>query len=377
MLRRPTPDPSRLREGGNKRDLALSRLREGSNKRLLLPSRKREGRGVGRATALLLAIAITACTQQPKREMSRTLPTIVSLNPCADAILAEVTQPGQLLALSHYSADPRAASIDPAKARLYPTTRGTLEEVLALHPDIVIDGIFVAPATAAAYQRLGLRLETLGIAGTVEESRAQIRALAALAGNPAKGEALIARIEAALAAAAPTDGAAIPALVWEPGGIVPGDKTLIAELLRRTGFTNFAAARGLGQADQLPLERVLADPPRVILAAGSDRALSHPALSHLTGTTRAPLDPRLLYCAGPTIIPAAQRLAEVRRMLGPTPNPSRLREGSTVALSSPLPLAARARLSSPLPLAARVPLSTPPPLGGGAGGGQAAKHPPQ
>ena len=297
--------------------LPPSRLREGSP--FLLPSRLREGLGVGLATLAALTL-VTACSPQPRgetrRETTRYLPTIVSLNPCADAILAEVTAPGQLLALSHYSADPRATSMDPAKARQFRTTRGTLEEVLALRPDVVVDSTFVPPATAAAYRRLGLRLETLGIASTVEESRAQIRALAALAGNPAKGEALIGRIDTALAQTAPRPGTpAISALVWEPGGIVPGDSTLIAELLRRTGFANFAAARGLGQADQLPLERVLANPPRVILAAGSDRALRHPALEHLSGTSRAPLDPRLLYCAGPTIIPAARRLAEVRRAL--------------------------------------------------------------
>jgi iron complex transport system substrate-binding protein len=313
--------------------------------------------------ATLLTLA--ACTQQPaQRQKTHYIPTIVSLNPCADAILAEVTRPGQLLALSHYSADPRATSMDPAKARQYPTTRGTLEEVIALRPDMVIDGTFVPPATASAYRRLGLRLETLGIASTVEESRAQIRRLAALAGNPARGEALIARIDTALAQAAPPQGApAIPALVWEPGGIVPGDSTLIADLLRRTGFTNFAAARGLGQADQLPLEHVLADPPRVILTAGATRALNHPALARLHTSTREPLDPRLLYCAGPTIIPAANRLAEVRRLIGPTPNPSREREGSQVALLTPLPLAVSASLSSPLPPA------------GGVGGGQAAKRP--
>ncbi len=265
---------------------------------------------------MLCTLALAACTQTPAQTAPRAAPTIVSLNPCADAILAEVTAPGQLLALSHYSADPRASSMDPATARRYPTTRGTLEEIIALRPDVIVDGTFVPPATASAYQRLGMRLETLGIASTVEQSRTQIRALAALAGNPAKGEALIQRIDTALAAAAPNPGTkGVPALVWEPGGIVPGDGTLIADLLRRTGFANFAAARGLGQADQLPLERVMADPPRVILTAGPDRALSHPALAHLTGTARAPLDPRLLYCAGPTIIPAAKRLAQVRRAL--------------------------------------------------------------
>ena len=165
------------------------------------------------ATAVAAAATLAACT--PQVVIPHHARTIVSLNPCSDAILAEVASPGQILALSHYSADPRATSMDPAKARQYAATRGTLEEVLALHPDVVVDSTFVPPATAAAYQRFGLRLETLGIASTVEESRAQIRQLAALAGNPAKGEALIQRIGTALAQAAPPPGTPVlPALVW-------------------------------------------------------------------------------------------------------------------------------------------------------------------
>ena len=279
--------------------------------------RKREGsgsNGLRCAAALFAAATLAACT--PHAEPPHT-PKIVSLNPCSDAILAEVTGPGQLLAISHYSADPRSRSMDPRVARQYPATRGTLEEIIALHPDVVVDGTFVAPATAAAYHRLGVALETLPIAATVEDSHAQIRRLAALAGHADRGEALIQRINAALVQAAPAPGTvSLPALVWEPGGIVPGDRTLIADLLRRTGFANFSAARGLRQADQLPLERVLADPPRVILAAGETRALTHPALASLRNVATAPLDPALLYCAGPTIIRAAARLAEVRRALG-------------------------------------------------------------
>ncbi len=294
----------------------------------------------GRWRSIALSATLAACTQTPVQTVSHRTPKIVSLNPCSDAILAEVTQPGQLLAISHYSTDPRASSMDPAKARQYPATRGTLEEIIALRPDVVVDGTFVPPSTVAAYNRLGFALEALPIAATVEDSHAQIRRLAALAGHPERGEALIRRIDAALTIAAPPKGApAIPALVWEPGGIVPGDKTLIADLLRRTGFANFSAARGFGQADQLPLEHVLADPPRVILAAGSDRALTHPALANVNTTQRAPLDPALLYCAGPTIIRAAARLAEVRRALGPTHK----QEGSAFALSSPLPLAGAVR----------------------------------
>ena len=50
-------------------------------------------------------------------------------------------------------------------------------------------------------------------------------------------------------------------LLWQAGGIVPGEATLIAELLAHTGFASHAAARGLGQAD-VPAARSKCSPIR-------------------------------------------------------------------------------------------------------------------
>jgi iron complex transport system substrate-binding protein len=273
----------------------------------------------------VLPLLLSACTVAPVRDDSSTHlgsvegPTIVSLNPCTDAILAEVVDPGQLLAISSYSHNPASSSMDPAVAARFPATNGTVEEVFALQPDLVIDGNYTAPATKTALTRLGLRLEQLPIAPTADASLAQVRHLAALAGHPERGEMLVRRIEAALAAAA-SPGPPVSAVVWQSGGIVAGQGTLIDDLLRRTGFINLATARGLGQAEMLPLEVMLAEPPRVIFAAGNaraneDRLLRHPALAGLSSTTRARLDPALLWCGGPTIVRAAERLAVVRRSL--------------------------------------------------------------
>src|SRR5690606_30775566 len=99
-------------------------------------------------------------------------PTIVSLNPCTDAILAEVADPAQLLAISHYSHDPRATSMPLAEARRLRATGGTVEEVLALDPDVVVAGAFLPPATAQAFDRLGIRVETFGIVPDLAENAA-------------------------------------------------------------------------------------------------------------------------------------------------------------------------------------------------------------
>jgi iron complex transport system substrate-binding protein len=238
-------------------------------------------------------------------------PTIVSLNPCTDAILAEVTAPGQLLTISRYSRDPRGTSMPLGEAARYRTTGGTVEEVLALRPDLVVAGAFLDPAAARAFARLGVRVETVGLAATVAESEAQVRRLAALAGEPAKGEALVARIDRAVVAAH-RPGPRVPALVWQEGGLVPGPHTLVAELLGNSALASQSAARGLGQGAYLPLEEVLADPPRLIVAAGDERMQRHPALRRLPGVRYASLEPNVLYCGGPTIPRLAARLAELR-----------------------------------------------------------------
>lgn len=255
-------------------------------------------------------------------------PTIVSLNPCTDAILAEVADPAQLLAISHYSQDPRATSMPLAEARRFRVTGGTVEEVLALDPDVVVAGSFLPAAQAAAFRRLGVRVETFGIVPDLAENAAQVRRLAALAGHPERGEALLARTAAALAATR-FSGPKVRTLLWQEGGIVPGPDALIVRLMAHAGLASHSAARGLGQGAYLPLERVLADPPQLILATSGERMLTHPALRRLAGVRYEQLDSALLFCGGPTIIRAAERLAEIRSAV-PLPLAAGVRGGPVV-----------------------------------------------
>lgn len=289
--------------------------------------------------ALAALVLLAGCSSPAAEPAAEGAPTIVSLNPCTDAILAEVAGPGQVLALSHYSRDPRASSMDVARAKQFGVTGGTVEEVLALKPDMVVASEYMPPATRAGLEDFGVRVETFGIASTVEQSDAQIRRLAALSGNAAGGEILVDRIDAALVAAAPPPGSApIPAVLWQPSGIVPGEGVLVSELLRRAGFASHSAAIGMGQGDYLSLEHMIANPPQVLLVAGQERSQLHPALDALPQMHRETFDPGLLYCGGPTIIRALARLKDVRVGIeGKSPPPPRSseEEGAKVSRSTP------------------------------------------
>lgn len=263
-------------------------------------------------TVLLAALALAGCSPQVAQRAGGDLPTIVSLNPCTDAILVDIADPSQILALSHYSHDPQASSMDVARARRFAATGGTVEEVLALDPDLVIGSSFMPPATRAALEDLGLEVATFGITGSIADSERHVAELAQLAGHPERGAALNARIRETLERWEAEPGKRRAAIVWQPGGIVPGDEALVSEVLRRTGFDNASARDGLGQADYLSLESVLSHPPELLLVAGREVGQRHPTLDAVPGLRRENLDPNLLYCGGPTIARAAERLGRIR-----------------------------------------------------------------
>ncbi len=247
---------------------------------------------------------------------------VVSLNPCLDAILVQVADRGQIAALSHYARDPHGSTIA-AVARTLPFTYESAEEVVALRPDLVLAAGHSSPATRAALARLGVAMALFDVPATVAQSLAQVRRIAALVGRPARGEALVGRIEAALAAAAPPPGAGrLSAVVYQPNGFAAGRGALVDEMMRRCGFDNAADRYGLVGWGVIPLERLVADPPQVLLAGAlepgaptwADRVIAHPALAAIAGRMRrASFPQRLLYCGGPVLIDTAAALAAARR----------------------------------------------------------------
>ena len=270
---------------------------------------------------------------------SATIPpnSIISANPCIDAVLAEIAAPGQIAAVSAYSHDAASASAPLGWARALPAVGITAEEIIAARPRLLLTGNLASIGTNAALNKAGVKMVTFGVPTTVEESIAQVREIAQVIGREAAGEALVGRIDGALAAPlSPAGGARggpnnadsatsnIPtpdpsrkreggfgsALIWQTGGFVAGKGTLQDELLARAGFANASETYGLQQWEQLPLETVVRKPPSVIFMASSADgdearvlAMRKRMIARLRGKTRIVSFPdKLLFCGGPTII---------------------------------------------------------------------------
>ena len=266
-----------------------------------------------RRLVILAGLALGGCaaTPAPPPHALR----IASINPCVDAVLAEVADPATIAGISHYSQDPRATSVPLAWARRFHATSGTAEELVALRPDVVLAGSFLDPATEAALRRLHIPLIKYPVPQTVEGSVAQVREIARAVGRPAAGARLARSIEAA---ARPSTTTRVPALIWREGGMVLGSGTLADALLTRAGFDNLSVAYHMGSWGTLSLEQLIARPPRVLLSTDADEAARgvaaiHPALRRLSGRIEVAAFPAdLMNCGGPVIIRAMARLRAIR-----------------------------------------------------------------
>jgi len=259
------------------------------------------------------ALALSGCGTQPSVTPHR----IVSDNPCVDAILADVATPAQIGAISAYSQDPRATSVPLDWARTFPSVNGTAEDIIAARPSLYLTGSPANQAMRAAVERAGIRTIALPVPNSVAESEAQIRVVARAIGRGEAGKALVKRVEAAARPVASTHRSA---LIYQGGGLILGAGTLADDLLTRSGFVNAARIYGSRPWDVQPLERVIMQPPDIILAPHRAAGEEAHGLLQLRAALRgrvtvADFSPQLLYCGAGSIIRARARLDQIRAHL--------------------------------------------------------------
>ena len=258
---------------------------------------------------ILLALLLGGCAQSPGAGGGG---GIVSTNPCVDSVLVRILPGSRIAGISHSSQDASATSIPLSVARRFRGIAGTAEEVIALHPDLVIASTYTPPATQAAYARAGLKTLLLGIPDSIAESQAQVTQIADAVGAPAGGARINADIDRAMVRWNHKDGPQPSALLYISGDLATGGSTLLNEMMTRVGFRNAAASYGLTHTGTLSAETIVTQPPAIVIAperASRGTALRRRLLPH---TPQAVFPRVLINCGGPTIPPALERLAAIR-----------------------------------------------------------------
>lgn len=186
------------------------------------------------AAAVLLVIATQAAAAPAHDKPMR----IMSLKICTDALLMDLVPPSRIASVTFLARERAALKWWPQAARIA-INHNSAEEILAAHPDLIVTDTFTAPAMRPILAKSGARVVEVPPAETFDQIRADIRQVAAAVGEPARGAALIARMDADLAqlkAHRPTHPISVAA--WGGGGYVPGQGGLFGTVLAAVGARN-------------------------------------------------------------------------------------------------------------------------------------------
>jgi iron complex transport system substrate-binding protein len=260
---------------------------------------------------VLGAAALWAKTKAPTPPIGKPK-RIVSLNLCADQLVLALADRDQIAGLTRNATDPQMSG-EAAKARGLPILKNSAEQILGIDPDLVVGMPASRSAPMRALKNVHYNLLDLETANTVDEIYTSIRQTAVAVGHPERGEALAARMQAALAKL-PKPGAGKVAAYYQRRGFMTGTGTLIDDLMQRMGLVNLAAKLGKPPLSQLSLEEMVeAQPDYLIVESATDKVadqgtemLHHPALA---GIPRISIPQAWTVCGSPAYVDAAQGMA--------------------------------------------------------------------
>lgn len=264
--------------------------------------------------ALLLALGTVGLHAAASAPRQGAYPRrIVSLNLCADQLVLALADRDQIAGLTHYASDPQMSAAAGQTHGLRILRGSSAEEVLGIGPDLVIGMPARRNSATAVLKAQSYRAVDLKPADSYAQIIASIRSVAGAVGHPARGEALIARMERDLAALPRGNGSKVAAY-YQRRGYMTGSGTLIDDLITRTGMVNLATKLGKPPLSQMSLEEmVAARPDFLIVESATDRAvdqgtemLHHPALRNIP---RISMPQAWTVCGGPAYVQAARSLS--------------------------------------------------------------------
>lgn len=253
---------------------------------------------------------------------------IVSINLCSDELLLRIVPADRIAAVSVHCSDPAISGSSEAAARI-PKIKGSVEEVLAAEPDLLIGGSFSNRETLHFFKYSDIPVLVLGVPKSFDDIYSDIRKIAQTTGEIEKGEAMIKKMQDELAALKPKIAPGVDekqrpafegskrAVFFQSGGYVPGAGTFENAIMEAAGLVNVASELGIKDYGNLPLERLIDAKPDVLIFASDQKngktvrgeILDHPAIKkELPKVRTVTLPSALLNCGSPASVEAVRIL---------------------------------------------------------------------
>lgn len=179
--------------------------------------------------------------------------------------LALALAPERVVAIDAFADDPETSFVAAEAARVPSRARASTESILSLRPDLVLLPGWADRELEASLVEAGVAVHREPVATSLEQIRASILALGRLLDAAPRATAILAELDAGLAALPSPPASPPTVLLLSATGTSPGQGTLFAELVQRAGGRIALPHEGILP---LSLESLLMIDPDVIFVDG-------------------------------------------------------------------------------------------------------------
>ncbi len=242
---------------------------------------------------------------------------VISMNLCSDELVLRLADRSNIAAITSSSLVPDISSVVDLAQGLT-TTKGTLEEVITLDPDLVIAGRYDSQKINIL-KKLGINVMSVGIAKNFDDLKKNIREIASVLEEEEKGDALIKDMDNRLKKIQNQKTSPVNGVFYRTGGLTAGEDSIINDMMVSAGVNNIATQFSTRSARHIEMENLIIGNPELIIfsnykidAPTVRRALlTHPAIRKgFSGLREVYLPSQYLICGSPATIDAAEILSK-------------------------------------------------------------------
>ena len=219
---------------------------------------------------------------RPERIVSQTLGT--------DEILLAICSSDRIVALSKFAEDENYSNVVEEARRISGRTTQGAEQILRLRPDLIFVASYSLPETVQLLKATGAPVFRFANFDSMANIKNNIRTVGHAVGNDHEAEALIGKMDEALAAVrarVPTDRPPPRVMSFGQSGYTAGSNTTFNDMVRAAGAVNLSADLGIDGIARISAEKIIEWQPDFIVA-GANRGdfesvrknlLAHPVIA--------------------------------------------------------------------------------------------------
>ena len=212
---------------------------------------------------IFIMLSFYSFSSRADENQSDTVPKIVSLDLCSDQIVLILADKNQVAAISTAAED--VYSFYRQKAFYFPKTRGTIEEIIMLEPDVVLQTYSATMNMGEMVERIGASLIELNFGNKPETLYKNIELAGKVLGQKDRAFQFNKIYAGRINKIKNQPRSKLKIAYITPSGVTAGTGTSVDDIIKLSGFESYAAAHNFKGWINLPIENLIMDPPDIFI----------------------------------------------------------------------------------------------------------------